>query len=341
MGNPFLTGFPLRWNGKVFSRNDLFSLTTGYEAEIARWIITLTDDSPEPIPFQTSGTTGTPKTLYFTREAIWKSAAATCSFFGLSEESTLLACLPVAFVAGRLQIARALVCGGKLRTCQPATEPDWQGPVDFCALTPAMAFAIHDTERFQQIDQLILGGGEISPVLENALKKSGKSVWATYGMTETLTHIALRQISPVFRETYQIIHPDIRIDTNEAGCLRIHYPGSVLETHDMVALTGPGEFIWKGRMDAVINSGGVKIHPEEVEQKLRMALEMPESGWYIAGKKDEKWGEKLVLAALHPENLPELDQLNQHLNSTQKIKEIIDIQDIEYTSTGKIRRQKY
>ncbi len=313
------------------------------------FMIQMLDPSHAPVHFYTSGTTGKPKHVQFTKSQILYSAKNTCKFLKINSNSTLFLCLPADMVAGRLMLIRALVSGAKLIWVEPSLQPLKEDHhMDMAAFTPAQVTTILQEEgpknRLKKIQQIIIGGGEVSFSLENELKKLYTTIYATYGMTETLTHVAMRKIG---EELYHSVYAEGVFSVNENNCLEITLPfmnEQKLVTNDIVELISSSSFIWKGRIDHIINSGGVKLHPEEMEKVLVEAQILPQGSFYITSQPDEKFGESpvlIVLKELAPTHLdPFLSSVNGLLKKHEVVKAIYIFDKFEYTASGKLKRSK-
>ena len=240
---------------------------------------------------QTSGSTGKPKTIALPKTAFEASALQTGQFFNLSAGDSALLCLPLRYVAAKMMLVRAMVLGLALDMIPPKTKLLLgKKTYDFGALIPLQAQ--HNLAQIEQIKTLLIGGAPISPALRKELTTHSNCV-ETYGMTETLTHIATRpvRLSPV---PFQAL-PQIELETTADSCLVIKAPyitKTPITTHDVVRMHGPNSFELLGRLDWVINSGGLKIFPEQLEEKLAEVLTVP---FFFCGFPDETLGEKLAL----------------------------------------------
>ncbi len=314
------------------------------------FLIQLLDPSDTPIKFISSGTTGVPKEILFTKEQILYSAENTCRYFDINHTSTLLLCLPVDFVAGRMMMARALYAGSPLVWTEPSLNPlkGIEG-IQFAAFTPAQVATIlaDPTTRpiFASIPTIIIGGGEISFPLEKELKTFSNKIFATYGMTETLTHVAVRRIG---EPTYQAIYSDIVFSVDEHHCLCIDLPKMSKEklfTKDVIEWKSEKSFVWKGRYDHVINTGGIKLQAEVLEKKILDTGLLVEGKFYITSQKDAKFGQVPVIVLLKQEEEKPMAELltsiNRMLNKHETVKHIIFIDKFDYTGTGKLIRSKF
>ena len=320
------------------------------------FLIQLLDPSEIPVKFNTSGTTGSPKEINFSKKQIWKSAKNTCEFFEINSGTQLLLCLPADFVAGRMMIARALFAGAHLNWLEPSLNPLKNiSNIDFAAFTPAqVATIIADAgtkKVFEKIGKIIIGGGEISNELEKKLAchpcegRDSNDIFATYGMTETLTHVAVRKIGD---STFHSIYKEAVFSIDENNCLNIDLPfitREKIKTKDVVELIDEKSFIWKGRLDNVINSGGIKIYAEELEKKLLIACLLKEGSFYISAQQDNIFGQVPVIVMLKELNPVDmavlLPKINRLLNKHEVVKHVVFLDKFECTETGKIKRSTF
>ena len=292
---------------------------------------------------QTSGSTGTPKLLTVEKSRMRASARMTCDFLGLHEGQTALLCMPLRYIAGQMMVVRALECGLRLIATSPSGHPlkDISEEIDFAAMVPMQVWnslqVPTERERLRQIRHLLIGGGNISPTLEAELQTFPHAVWSSYGMTETLSHIALRRVSGPSASLWYTPLPGIRLSQSESGCLVINAPllnAEILHTHDLVETDDKGRFRILGRTDNTISSSGVKIQLEEVEQLIQNGLEIPVQ---VTSRPDEKYGEALVLLTTHPISEARLrDILKAHPYWMPKA--ILQVDTLPTTETGKPNR---
>ena len=258
-------------------------------------------DSPTVL-VHTSGSTGKPKPMQVEKRRMEASARMTCEFLGLHEGDTALLCMSLDYIAGKMMVVRALTCGLRLIVQEPSGLPQLPSPstVDFTAMVPLQVWnLLHDAEgreRLKAVRHLIIGGGAIDEVLERELQDFPNDVWSTYGMTETLSHIALRRLNGPERSDYYTPFDGVSLSQDADGCLVIDAPAvhdGLLKTNDIVCFQQDQRlFKILGRKDNVICSGGIKILIEEVERLLRPHLSAP---YIITRAKDEKFGEIVVL----------------------------------------------
>lgn len=292
-------------------------------------------DSKHYLEIKTSGTTGEPKIIKVQKQAMVNSALATGDFFELQPGNTILNCLPVKYIAGKMMFVRAFILGLEMDFVAPSSNPMKRNKnnYDFVAMVPLQAE--NSITQLNQIKKLIVGGAKVNDTLEKKLAKAKCTVFETYSMTETVTHIAAKKIG----QKAFTVFPNITISQDDRNCLVISAPDLDVEniaTNDIVELVARNQFIWLGRQDNVINSGGIKLIPEQIEAKLSEKLT---SRFFVAGIPDEKLGEKLLLFI---EGAPfELDaSIFDSLDKYEKPKEIKFIPHFAETETGKIKRNE-
>ena len=239
--------------------------------------LTLWRSDAPTLTVHTSGSTGAPRPLEIEKARMRSSARMTTDFLELTAADTALLCMPLRYIAGMMMVVRAEVAGMRLISVVPSSHPlaGLHEVPDFAAMVPAQVFETLrvpvERELFCQIRHVIIGGGALDTQLENELRTLPNHVWHSYGMTETLSHIALREISPQWKDSFLPL-PGIRVQSNADGCMVIEAPHLVshpLVTHDIAAFRSDGSFRILGRTDNVICSGGIKIQIEEVEAALR------------------------------------------------------------------------
>ncbi|MEO6681800.1 MAG: AMP-binding protein [Ginsengibacter sp.] len=303
--------------------------------------------SPE-IHLRTSGSTGTPKIITVRKDQLLASATMTATYFDFKEGQKALLCLPVHYIAGKMMIVRALNSGLNLICVNPSSNPlESLSPdveIDFAAMIPMQLQQVKDLPALSQIRTLLLGGGPVDAVLEQTIQDLPTQIYHGYGMTETFSHIALRKVNGKDASTVFKALKGISLAQDDRGCLVINAPlllEESLTTNDVVELHSPDEFIWKGRFDHVINSGGIKIFPEELEKKLHPLLNRR---FYFMGVPDAKLGQKLVLMiegeSMEKNELEALQaEMKIHFNKYELPKEIRFLREFEETESGKVRRR--
>lgn len=296
---------------------------TEFEEKVISFLKEWQSDSTK-VPVQTSGSTGIPKVFEIEKSKMLNSARMTCNFLNLKEGDAALLCLPVEYISGKMMVVRALERKLKLSVATPSAKPvqNLDVTIDFCAMSPLQVE--NSLHKIHFIKNLIIGGAQVSQSLKNKISQSLKdkntetTVYETYGMSETLSHIALKQIYPVSEEYFSVFK-GIEIALDERRCLKISAPEihpEILQTNDLVELKDDRHFKFLGRIDNVINSGGLKIHPEELESLLHRYI--PREAAFL-GVNDEKLGQKLVLVIEGSENDVLKLQLNEALKEIEKI----------------------
>jgi O-succinylbenzoic acid--CoA ligase len=297
------------------------------------------------VKVQTSGSTGIPKIIEVEKEKMLNSAKMTCNFLDLKERNTALVCLPVEYISGKMMVVRAITRKLKLIISNPSLKPleNLNENIDFCAMTPLQVENSLDKIHF--IKYLIIGGAAVSENLKSKISQTLKhshsptQIYETYGMSETLSHIALKKTYPT-QDEYFNVFDGIEISTDERDCLKIYAPqlnSEVLQTNDLAEIKNRNQFKFLGRIDNVINSGGAKIFPEQLEALVKK--EIPNEVVFL-GIKDESLGQKLILV-IEGNSSDILNQKLSTINYQQKFhkpKEIIFIEKIPRTPNGKINR---
>lgn len=290
-------------------------------------------DQNSYIEMQTSGTTGAPKLIRVDKQAMVNSAIATGEFFDLPSGIKVLHCLPTQYVAGKMMLVRAFILGWDMDLVAPASNPleRNENEYDFAAMVPLQAE--HSLGKLHTVKKLILGGAKVSQALSEKLSALSTKIYETYGMTETITHIAAK---PIGEEAFTVL-PNVNISRDDRNCLVID-PYKICDepvvTNDVVEITDDTHFIWLGRHDNVINSGGVKLFPEQIEEKLSGKIDRR---FYVKGVADEVLGEKLVLVV---EGEPfDIDKAAfKGLGKFEKPKEVQFTEKFEETGSGKVIR---
>ena len=312
------------------------------------------------VEVKTSGSTGEPKRMLVEKRRMLNSARITCDFLGLKPGDTALLCMSTDYIAGKMMVVRSIERGLKLIEVPPCGHPlnnvQWSmvrsssaglqgknGQLAFAAMVPMQVYnslqVPEEKERLMAIRHLIIGGGAIDEAMEAELRTFPHAVWSTYGMTETLSHIALRRISGPEASEWYMPFPTVKLSTTDEGCLVIDAPevcAQTLTTNDIVELKSDGRFRIRGRKDNVICSGGIKIQIEEVEQFLKKYMRVP---YIISKRKDEKFGEIVVL--LTEGDTAEAQTICQQvLPKYHQPKVYLHVNQIPLTETGKPARKR-
>lgn len=307
-----------------------------FEQHVGNFLLDWFDDKSY-IELSTSGTTGTPKVIRIEKQAMLDSALATGDFFGLQPGDTMLHCLPTNYVAGKMMFVRSFILGLEMKFVEPSSDPlkNIDEKFDFCAMVPLQAKNSLEKLKAGKIKKLIIGGVKVHKALEKELMKLPMEIYETYGMTETITHIAAKKIG----EKAFTVLPNVKIYTDERKCLVIkakNISNDEIVTNDIVNLISDKQFSWKGRYDNIINSGGVKLMPETIEDKLSTLIPRR---YFVSGQADETLGEKVVLY-VEGENLVIEDTVFEVLDKFEKPKDVIFIPKFKETATGKIMRRE-
>jgi o-succinylbenzoate---CoA ligase len=330
-------------NGFHLNKEDLCRVAYSFIKEGDDWEKPVGDflldwfDGKTYIEMRTSGSTGTPKTIRVDKQAMVNSAIATGDFFGLNSGNNALQCLPVKYVAGKMMLIRSIILGLDLDYVAPTSQPMENiddTHYDFVAMVPMQAQ--NSLNELKNVKKLIVGGARISKSLEKELVKLPTDVYETYGMTETITHIAAKKVG----EKVFTVLPHVTISYDDRNCLVIHAPKIIAEdtviTNDLVELVNENQFLFLGRIDNIINSGGIKIMPEQVEQKLDGKIDRR---FFITSKEDAELGEKVVLVV--EGDSFEIDKaIFDGLDKYERPKEIVFVSKFKETENGKILRKE-
>ena len=326
---------------------DLSSLPESLPEEVSSFIREWYNDK-EYVTGHTSGSTGTPKTIPLLKKDMLASATLTNDFFGITSQSTLLLCLSPRYIAGKMMIVRALLAEANLLVLPPGGDPlaTLDSVVDFAAMVPLQLEAIlshpGNARKLPMISQLIIGGAAVTPLLERQVSEQSTACYVTYGMTETVSHIALRPLNG--KQAPYAALGEVHFETDERGCLVIYAPHLQqyrFVTNDIVHLIDTTHFEWLGRYDHVINSGGIKLSPETIEAKL---TDLISQRFFITGEADNRLGEKAVLVIedgpWRNERTAELlAQLKELLPPYEVPKAIRFLPALPMTASGKILRR--
>jgi O-succinylbenzoic acid--CoA ligase len=291
-------------------------------------------DQKEYIEMKTSGTTGLPKLVRLKKQAMIQSALATGDFFDLKPGDKALLCLPVKFIAGKMMLVRSLILGLDLDITEPSTAPLElnKGMYDFVAMVPLQVQ--NSIKDLKNIKKLIVGGAKMDTALEEKLLPLKTEVYETYGMTETITHIAARKVG----EKVFTVLPNVKISKDNRGCLVIDIPAISKEpviTNDLIELIRENQFTFLGRIDNIINSGGVKLIPEQIEAKLIGKIN---SRFFVTGIPDSLLGEKLILV-IEGEKQDFASDFFDVLDKYEKPKEVVFVPKFKENENGKLLRK--
>lgn len=331
-------------NGRHYDKKALLTLAhqnisitkEAWKKDLYRFILEWLNDD-DFITVQTSGSTGKPKQIKLHKNALVFSAKNTLNALNIEAGQTTFLCIPTKYIGGKMMVVRAFVGALDLSYKKPSSRPfkALKNSIDFAAITPQQASA-SPVEELEKINKIIVGGGNINNLLSSKLKNINSTIYSTYGMTETASHIALRNISK--SEDFFTVLEDISIQKDERDCLVISAPNlsnETILTNDVVDILSDKTFVWKGRYDNVINSGGIKVFPEAIEQKLSTQID---ARFFIHKQPSDKLGEKVVLVI---ESKTPVSSLNfDDLEFYEKPKEVLYVTPFEETENGKVQREK-
>jgi len=304
------------------------------------------------ITVHTSGSTSEPKQIEHTKTAMMNSARMTCRALELKNGENAFLCLPVNKIAGMMMIVRSMIAGMNLYCTKPSTTPLNDLPaalsVAFAAFTPMQLHTgVTNYERFkkaEQVDKIIIGGEAIGAEVLDLIKRLDNRIYSTFGMTETISHIGLKRLNGKKPDAHYRLLEDITIWVDDRNCLVIEAPllrQPKLITNDLVQLISATEFDWLGRIDNVINSGGVKIFPEALEQQMQAHIE---SAFFVGSVPDERTGEKLVLALemkeIKESDMKELKEIFTKLGKLHRPKSVLLFNEFIRTGNGKVKRKE-
>lgn len=318
-----------------------------FEVQIGEFLLDWIDDSPT-LMVQTSGSTGVPKSIELKKEHMVNSAIATGKYFNLSAKDSAILCLPASYIAGKMMLVRAMVLGLNMYIVPPTSKPldTTNRTFDFGAMVPLQAKS--SIANLHQIKTLLIGGAPISNSLRDELKSVGNHSFETYGMTETITHIAIKPLNQILSSIVATdlgfkTLPGVKISKDNRGCLVINalkITNDTVITNDVIELVSNNEFIWLGRYDNVINSGGIKLNPEQIESKLSKVLHQ---SFFISSLPDPKLGEQVVLVVegmLDKENILQHIITSNTLNKYELPRLIKTIPEFLRTTSGKVKRKE-
>lgn len=320
---------------------------SGFKSSLADFLAEWFNET-DTVKVHTSGSTGTPKELWVEKRRMMESARLTVNFLDLQPKDTALLCMPLQYIAGKMVVVRSLVAGLNLLPVTPCSRPlqYLETAPDFAAMVPLQVYTSiqnpRDKELLRQIRHLIIGGGAIDRTLGEELRDFPHAVWSTYGMTETLSHIALRRLNGPEATDWYTPFNDVQISLSPEGTLTIDAPQVCplsLVTNDLSEFNDRGQFRILGRRDNTINTGGVKVQTEEIEAQLKPLTELP---FAITSVPDPKLGERIVILIqtsggqqLQPEEFAQLTEAISHLPRYWQPRQVIPVPELPLTGTGK------
>ncbi len=299
------------------------------------------NDGSDFIVAHTSGSTGKPKEILLPKSDMRVSARATNKFFGLGAESVYVCPLSLSYIAGKMMAVRAWGAGAEPIMLEPSNSPKLpDGAVDLLAIVPSQIEAMVSAGDCARIRNVLVGGAPMTTEQRRMLAYSGIGAYESYGMTETCSHVALRQLGD---QCFKAM-PGVEFATDGRGCLIVnlpHYTVKSLTTNDVVRLHTPTSFEWLGRWDNVINSGGIKLYPEQIEAEISRLC--PEIGaFYITDTEDPKWGRAvaMVLEGTDEEAARITLIIKEGMDGLKRPRLIKTVRKLARTYNGKIIRKR-
>lgn len=336
----------IKINGIVYTRREIlekdlsgnnYSFSEDLLVFLKEWF-----NESKYISVQTSGSTGVPHVMQVEKSRMLHSAKTTCVFLGLKKNDSALLCMNLKYIGAKMVVVRSIYAGLNLITTGSLGYPlSVVESTDFAAMTPLQVYnTLQDKrqkEKLRQIRHLIIGGGAIDDYLSKELFDFPHAIWSTYGMTETLSHIALRKINGSGYSEWYTPFEDIQISLSEKQTLVINAPKlttTTLITNDIAEINTEGKFRILGRLDNVINSGGVKIQIEEVEHILKKEITCD---FMITSASDKKFGEIVVMLIKQGTYDPDVLEiiLRKELPEYWIPKKIFFIENLPFTETNK------
>jgi o-succinylbenzoate---CoA ligase len=311
-----------------------------YQKHIGSFLLDWLDNN-DYVFVKTSGSTGQPKCISLKKQAMVASAIATGDYFNIKSGCKALHCLPTEFIAGKMMLVRAMILGLEIDVIKPTSNPleNITKHYDFCAMVPLQLQ--NSIDRLKYVSTLIVGGASVSNALQAQLKDTSCMVYATYGMTETITHIAVKKLNYLDDVSLNafLTLPNITASKDTRDCLVINAPklsDKPIITNDVVELLSDTSFRILARFDNVINSGGIKLYPEQIEAKLKDNLS---KRFFIASKTHDTLGQQLIMIVEGTSNSIE-SSVFECLETYEKPKHIYSLEQFVETDSGKIQRSK-
>jgi O-succinylbenzoic acid--CoA ligase len=299
----------------------------------------------------TSGSTGKPKLLKIKKKRLINSARMTLDYLGLKKGDRALLCLSTDYIAGKMMIVRSLVGNLNLFAIEPRGNPleNIDDEFDLAAMIPLQVYNILNQpdgrKKIERIRKLLVGGGAIPAPLEEKLKDPDNEIFSTYGMTETVSHIALRRLNGAKRSPYYTTMTEVTISLDKNNCLIIDAPAiadRTVKTRDIVRILDKNKFEVLGRLDNIINSGGIKHNPEIIEKKIE---DLIGGRFIISSVPDVRLGNKIVLIieTATPQKYDSSDFKNsliEKLPEFERPRDVLFLESFPETGSSKIKRKK-
>lgn len=331
-------------NGRSLDHNGLMTIAYSYvkegelyEKQIGDFLLNWLDNFSYHTVFS-SGSTGTPREYRLDKQHMINSARMTGERFHLPAESEVINCLPLSYVAGKLMLVRAIELGWHIDLVRPSRNPLEKAAkrYDFTALT---AYQVkHSLKHLYKSRKIIIGGGPVDEAIVDNLQGSHTQAFHTYGMTETSTHVGVRELYPKYEEYFTAL-PGVKVRLNGADCLVVDAPDLISEpivTNDLAKVEDEKRFKILGRADNVIITGGIKIHPESLENKLSKYID---SRFFVTSEPEKDLGRQVVIYV--EGDGVDLDSAfaKAKLDRYEKPRRIIFVKEFVETHTGKIDRK--
>jgi o-succinylbenzoate---CoA ligase len=320
-------------------------------AFISEWFLDV-----DKFTIHTSGSTGEPKKISFDRGQLVQSARLSQAAIGFKKNDTALVAIDTKFIGGRMMLVRSFETGMKILAVEPGSLPLHKIPVDVCvnfaALVPLQVQSTldsHHSHILDSLDNLIIGGAPVDSRTIERLQPYQCQCYATYGMTETISHIALRRLNGASAQQDFEALPGVTVSLDDRGCIVIAAPflrDNVI-TNDLGELISPNRFRWLGRWDNVINTGGVKVTPEKIEAALEKIFQARKisNRFFVEGVPDERLGNRVTLVVegssdLHPTIEAALGELRTEFSQYEIPKQVVFTPAFATTENGKVNRRK-
>lgn len=340
--------FTLHINNQVINNLNLGESSDNcldWEKDIYSFLTEWSNDEDFVI-VHTSGSTGTPKPIQLLKSDMLASAKLTLEHFELQESQTALLCLPTKYIAGKMMLVRAIIGNLQLISLPPSSCPNIKAytNIDFAAMTPMQVKSIlkQDKEALNNLQQLIIGGAPVDHILERDLQATSAACYSTFGMTETVTHIAVKRLNGIDKSKHYTALKNVSFSVGNEDNLIIkapHLSTSTIETSDKVQLISNQDFIHIGRTNNTINSGGVKLQPEQIEAKVKNLL--LDHRFFFDSQPNKLLGEELILIVESAKTIANLkEQLKEILSAFEVPKNIYFTPTFIETETGKVNRNK-
>ncbi|MBC6989274.1 AMP-binding protein [Hymenobacter sp. BT491] len=349
-------------NGREFRYDDIRQYPAnsptelnGYEAKVLdfcrQWL-----NGAQEFGLRTSGSTGAPQAIQMRRRQLAASAKRTGDYFDLGPGDRMLVCLNCEFVGGLMMLVRGFELNLQMTIVEPHADPlalvSAKEPFDFASFVPLQLRTVLDnghSARLNTMRAILVGGASVDSSLNKAIQKLKVPVYLTYGMTETASHIALRRLNGPEASPHYRVLPGIHVEQDDRGCLTVRADvtdNQLIITNDRIRLLDAHTFEWLGRADFVINSGGVKVQAEKVEQVLEVALAEIDTAnrrSFVIGRPDTRLGEQVTafiegkpLSAAQNKHL--LALLSERLDRYERPRELVYVPEFRTTASGKLDR---